>query len=243
MLLRDAAVTGFTESLVEEAALARLSANGWEILHGPDIAVGMAVAERSDPGYRDVILARRLRAALARLNPTLSAEAREDALRRLVQPAGATLIERNRSLHRHLLDGVTVEHRGRDGSIAGAIVNVIDFARPDTNEFIAINQFTVVEAGHERRPDIVLFVNGLPLGVIELKNPADEKATVHSAYKQLQTYQVQVPTLFEANAVLITSDGPPLASAWSGQGKSGSSHGGRSMAPRRRPHRLPSNES
>jgi type I restriction enzyme R subunit len=211
--------SSFTESIVEEAALARLGANGWKILHGPEIAVGMVAAERSDPGYRDVILAGRLRAALERLNPSLSGEAREDALRRLTQPAGATLIERNRSLHRYLVDGITVEHRRPDGSISGAIATVIDFARPEANEFIAINQFTVVEAGHERRPDIVLFVNGLPLAVVELKNPADEKATVHTAYKQLQTYQKQIPTLFEANGVLVTSDGTSARIGMLGSGE------------------------
>ena len=122
-------------------------------------------------------------------------------------------------MHRHLVDGITVEYRRPDGSIAGAIATVIDFAHPDANEFIAVNQFTVVEAGHERRPDIVLFVNGLPLGVIELKNPADEQATIHTAYKQLQTYQAQIPTLFEANAVLVTSDGTSARVGMLGSGE------------------------
>ena len=197
----------FTESIVEEAALARLGAIGWGVLHGPEIAVGMPAAERSDPGYRDVILEGRLRAALARLNAGLPPDAVEEAFRKLTRLAGPTLVERNRALHRMLVDGVTVEHRRPDGSIAGAQARVIDYDTPEANDWLAVNQLTVVEGGIERRPDIVLFVNGLPLGVIELKNPADDKATIHTAYRQLQTYQAQIPALFEANAVLVTSDG------------------------------------
>ena len=152
----------FTESIVEEAALARLGAIGWGVLHGPEIAVGMPAADRSDPGYRDVILEGRLRAALARLNPGLPADAVDDAFRKLTRVAGPTLIERNRALHRMLVDGVTVEHRRPDGSIAGAQARVIDYDDPEANDWLAVNQLTVVEGGIERRPDIVLFVNGLP---------------------------------------------------------------------------------
>ena len=197
----------FTESTVEEAALAVLGRLGWAVLHGPEIAVGTAAAERSDPAYRDVVLERRLRAALARLNPGLPAAAVDDAFRKLTRVAGPTLIERNRALHRMLVDGVTVEYRRPDGSIAGAQAQVIDFERPEANDWLAVNQFTVVDGGHERRPDVVLFLNGLPVAVIELKNPADEQATIHTAYRQLVTYQAQIPALFEANAVLVTSDG------------------------------------
>ena len=200
-------MTHFTESLVEEAALSWLAAIGWEVLHGPEIAVGQPAAERSDPGYRDVILEGRLRDALARRNPGLPPAAVEDAFRKVTRVASPTLIERNRALHRMLVDGVTVEHRRPDGSIAGAQARVLDFDDPEANDWLAVNQFTVVEGSIERRPDIVLFVNGLPLGVIELKNPADEKASVHTAYRQLQTYQAQIPALFEANAVLVASDG------------------------------------
>ena len=197
----------FTESIVEEAALAVLGRLDWAVLHGPEIAVGTAAAERADPGYRDVILERRLRAALARLNPGLPAAAVDDAFRKLTRVAGPTLIERNRALHRMLVDGVTVEYRRPDGSIAGAQAQVIDYERPEANDWLAVNQFTVVDGGHERRPDVVLFLNGLPVAVIELKNPADEQATIHTAYRQLVTYQAQIPALFESNAVLVTSDG------------------------------------
>ncbi|MHB8400211.1 MAG: type I restriction endonuclease subunit R, partial [Candidatus Limnocylindrales bacterium] len=199
--------SSFTESIVEEAALTWLGALGWSVLHGPEIAVGTPKAERSDPGYRDVILDGRLRAALTGLNPNLPPEAIDEAFRKLTRVALPTLIERNRALHRMLVDGVTVEHRRADGSIAGAQARVIDFDRPAANDWIAVNQFTVVEGGHERRPDVVLFVNGLPIGVVELKNPADEAATIWTAFNQLGTYQAQIPALFGTNAVLVVSDG------------------------------------
>jgi type I restriction enzyme R subunit len=167
----------FTESVVEEAALAWLEGLGYTVLHGPEIAVGMADAERTDAGYRDVILEWRLREAAVRLNPELPAEAIEDAFRRLTRVDAPSLIERNRAVHRMLVDGVTVEYRRADSSIAGGQARVIDFDAPDNNDWLAVNQFTVAEGQHVRRPDIVLFANGLPVAVVELKNPADENAT------------------------------------------------------------------
>jgi type I restriction enzyme R subunit len=197
----------FTESVVEEAALAWLEALGYVVLHGPDMAAGEPAAERSDLGYRDVVLAVRLRQSLVRLNPGLPSEALEDAYRKLMRADAPSLVERNRAMHRMLVDGVTVEYRRPDGSIAGAQAKVLDFAAPDNNDWLAVNQFTVAEGQHTRRPDVVLFVNGLPLAVIELKNPADENATIWSAFQQLQTYQAQIPALFATNAALIVSDG------------------------------------
>src|SRR5713101_6206026 len=197
----------FTESVVEEAALAWLEALGYAVRHGPEIAAGEAYAERSDPNYRDVVLENRLRQALVRLNPDLPQEALDDAYRKLTRDEALSLVERNRAVHRMLVDGVTVEYRRKDGSIAGAQARVIDFADPDNNDFLAVNQFTVAEGQHARRPDVVIFVNGLPLAVIELKNPADEAATVWSAFQLLETYQSQIPALFVANAVLVASDG------------------------------------
>ncbi len=198
---------GIAESVVEEAALAWLEGLGYAVRHGPEIAAGEPGAERSDPDYRDVVLERRLRDALARLNPQLPAEAVEDAYRRLTRADAPSAIVRNRALHRMLVEGVTVEYRRKDGSIAGAQARVIDFDEPGSNDWLAVNQFTVSDGQHTRRPDIVLFVNGLPLAVIELKNPAEEKATVWSAFQQLQTYQAQIPALFATNAALIASDG------------------------------------
>jgi type I restriction enzyme R subunit len=200
-------MSGFVESEVEDAALAWLDALGYSVLHGPDIAAGMLRAERSDPSYRDVVLEGRLRQALARLNPDLSADAVEDAYRKLTRTDAPSLVERNRAIHRMLVDGVTVEYRRADGSIGGAQASVIDFETPDNNDWLAVNQFTVADGQHTRRPDVVMFVNGLPLAVIELKNAADENATVWSAHQQLQTYQAQIPALFATNGVLVASDG------------------------------------
>ena len=197
----------FSESTVESATLAWLESLGYAVLHGPDIASGLPAAERTDPNYRDVILEGRLRQALVRLNPDLPSEALEDAYRKLTRSDAPSLLERNRSVHRMLVDGVTVEYRRKDGSIAGTQARVIDFEKPDNNDWLAVNQFTVSEGQHTRRPDVVVFVNGLPLAVIELKNPADENATLQSAWHQLQTYQAQIPVLFATNAALIISDG------------------------------------
>lgn len=197
----------FTESVVEDAALGWLEALGYQVLHGPDIAFDQPACERSGPDYRDVILEGRLRRALHRLNPDLPAEALEDAFRKLTRLDAPSLLERNRAMHKLLVDGVTVEYRRADGSIAGAQARVIDFGDPDSNDWLAVNQFTVADGQHLRRPDVVLFVNGVPLAVMELKNAADEKATIKAARNQLETYQAEVPALFASNTVLIVSDG------------------------------------
>jgi type I restriction enzyme R subunit len=194
-----------TESAVEEAALVWIESPGWAVKHGPEIASGELFAERVD--YGQVVLEDRLRQALALLNPGLPPEAIEDAFRRVIRPEGPSLDVRNRAIHRWLVDGVTVEYRRADGSIAGAQACVIDFEDPDNNDWLAVNQFTVAENKHNRRPDIVLFVNGLPLVVIELKNAADENATIWTAFHQLQTYQQEIPSLFAYNAALMVSDG------------------------------------
>ncbi|MDF0666330.1 MAG: HsdR family type I site-specific deoxyribonuclease [Nitrospira sp.] len=306
-------MTAFTESVVEDAALSWFEVLGYRVLHGPDIAAGEPAAERSDPNYRDVVLEGRLRQALVRLNPDLPSEALEDAFRKLTRMDASLLVERNRAVHRLLVDGITVEYRRKDlpaprpghffvyairctdesiyigqtenleqrwhqhlagtaadhtrkhrpvhlehyeehasrkaaverekwlktgygrtwlkreiaagrtrqagGSIAGAQARVIDFDRPDNNDWLAVNQFTVSEGQHTRRPDVVLFVNGLPLAVIELKNPADEDATIWSAYQQLQTYQAQIPSFFSTNAALIISDGVQSRIGTLGAGK------------------------
>ena len=196
---------GLTEAVVEDAALAWLKSLGWTIAHGPDIAPSAATEERTD--YGQVILEQRLKDALARLNPSLPADALDDAFRKLTLPVGATLEARNRAFHRMLVDGVTVEYRASDGSIRGMQAQVIDFDDMGANDWLAVNQFTVSENRHTRRPDIVLFVNGLPLGVIELKNPADEDATIWTAWQQFQTYKAELPTLFAFNELLMVSDG------------------------------------
>ena len=193
------------EAIIEGAAVQWMKALYYEDLNGPNISPGEPLAERT--GYEQVILEDRLHQALVRLNPALPSEAIEDAFRRVTRPAGATLVERNRVIHRWLVDGVTVEYRREDGSIAGAQARIIDFDDPENNDWLAVNQFTVVENKNNRRPDIVMFVNGLPLVVIELKNAADENATIWTAYNQLQTYQTEISSLFNYNAVLVVSDG------------------------------------
>jgi type I restriction enzyme R subunit len=195
----------FTESIVEDATLAWLESIGWRIAHGPEIAPDQLLAERRD--YGEVVLAQRLRDALARLNPALPAEALGDAFPKLTRPEGADLIQRNRALHRSLVNGVTIEYRTSEGELRGAQTRVIDFDDPASNDWLAVSQFSVMENKHSRRPDVVLFVNGLPLAVIELKNPADEDATIWTAFQQLQTYKVEIPSLFLPNAILLVSDG------------------------------------
>ena len=197
--------SSFTESEVETAALEWLEGLGWKVVHGPDIAPHAPGAQRTD--YREAVLEQRLRDALDRLNPNLPAEALDDAFRKLNRPEGSTLEARNRAFHRLLVDGVNIEYRAAGGAVRGAQVSVLDYENPANNEWLAVNQFTVVEGEHERRPDIVLFVNGLPLGLIELKNPADENATVWTAWNQIQTYKAELTDLFAFNALLIASDG------------------------------------
>ena len=193
------------ESTVETAALEWLSSQGWQIVYGPDIAPDTLNAERND--FTQVVLEERLRDALFNLNPGLSASALETGLRTLINPDGPTLETRNRAFHHALTRGVTVPVRRDDGTMSGEPATVVDFENPDNNDWLAVNQFTVKENQSTRRTDIVLFLNGLPLGIIELKNPADENTDVWDAWQQLQTYQNELPTLFSLNEFLIVSDG------------------------------------
>ena len=193
-----------TESVVEDAALDWFRELGYHVAGGPEMAPGPHGMRAS---HAEVMFESAVRSALRRLNPGLPEEALDDAFRKLTRPAGATLAARNRSFHRLLVDGVTVEYRTAGGAIRGAQAQVIDFDDPGANTWSAINQFTVIEHGNTRRPDLVLFVNGLPLAVIELKNAADAGATVWTAFHQLQTYMAEIPSLFACNAVLLASDG------------------------------------
>jgi len=170
----------FSESDVEGAALAWLGTAGWITRYGPDIAPDMPAAERRD--YSEVVLAQRLRDALARLNPTLPADVLEDVFRKLTRPEGADVPRRNRALHRLLVDGVTIEYRTHEGVLRGAQARVIDFGQPANNNWLAVHQFSVVENKHNRRADVMLFVNGLPVALLELKNAASETATIAGAY-------------------------------------------------------------
>ena len=198
-------MTRFDESHVEDAALEWLAGSGWTVVKHSDIASDAQAAERTK--HDEVVLERRLRDALARLNPNLPIEAVDEAFRKLIRPEGGTLPVRNRAFHQMLTHGVTVEYRDENGVIRGGQVRVVDFDDADANDWLVFNQFTVVENRHKRRLDVVLVVNGLPLGLIELKNPADEDATVWTAWRQLQTYKDELPSLFALNAVLVVSDG------------------------------------
>ncbi|MCD6236366.1 MAG: type I restriction endonuclease subunit R [Thermoplasmata archaeon] len=192
-----------SEEDVEQFALDVLTGLGYERVYGPDISEGGLNPERR---YDEVVLVQRLRRAIDKFNPGVPQEAKEEAIKKVLRVTSQNLVENNHVFHRMLVDGVDVEYR-KDGRIVGDKVWLFDFKELGNNEFLAVNQFTVIEGNNNRRPDIVLFVNGLPLVVIELKNPAEEEATIWSAYNQLQTYMQEIPSLFHFNEILIISDG------------------------------------
>ena len=198
------------ESTVEEAALEILEGLGYTILHGPEIAPGELLAERTD--YSEVVLVERLQQALARINPRVPGEAIEEAVRKILSIQAPNLEESNRRFQRFLTDGINVEYRASDlpaqaGRIVYDQVQLFDFDDPANNDWLAVNQFTVIENKNNRRPDVVIFLNGLPLAVFELKNLADENATIKDAFDQFQTYKHDIPSLFHTNELLIISDG------------------------------------
>jgi type I restriction enzyme R subunit len=182
-------MTHFTESAIEQAALDWFKDLGYTVLFGGDIAPEEPTSERSD--YGEVILSGRLMTAFARINPTIPPEALEDAFRKVTRPSSPSLVGNNRAFHKMLSDGIEVEYRTPDGHIKGDKVWLVDFETPDNNDWLAVNQFTVLENHINRRPDLVIFVNGLPLAVIELKNAADENATIWSAFHQLRPVCLQ----------------------------------------------------
>src|SRR3990170_8052100 len=189
-----------TESNIEDVALEILSELGYKILHGPDIAPDGINPQRKS--YSDVVLIKRLRDAVDRINPNIPEEEREEVVKKVLRSESPLLIINNQSFHKKLVEGVDIEYRKKDGSIANDKVWLFDFKNPHNNEFLAVNQFTVVENNNNRRPDIILFINGLPLVIIELKNPADENATLWTAFNQLETYKTQIPSLFNYNGIM-----------------------------------------
>lgn len=193
-----------TESEIEQATLNWFDELEYSILYGPDIAPGELFAERTS--YSDVVLVKRLRSALARINPNIPEEALEDAVRKVLRSEHPSLIENNRAFHSYLINGVPVEYQA-EGRTVHDQVWLIDFSELDNNDWLAVNQFTVVEAHHNRRPDVVVFINGLPLALIELKNLAQENVTIKDAFQQIQTYKAEIPSLFDYNDTLIISDG------------------------------------
>ena len=193
-----------TESEIEQIALDILSNDlGYTVLYGPDIAEG----DSKERDYTEVILQQRLRNAIDKFNPTIPEEAREEAFKKALRTVTVSLADNNEHFHRMLTEGVDVKFSIGEGKTKTDKVWLIDFENPNNNEFLAINQFTVVENHNNKRPDIVLFVNGLPLVVIELKNATDETADVKAAYNQLQTYKQLIPSLFNYNTFLLVSDG------------------------------------
>lgn len=192
------------ENAIEQAALEILVEMGYEILNGPDIAFDGLHPEREN--YQDVVLIDRLRNAINKFNPKIPQTAKDEALKKVLRSETPDLITENRKFHKMLIDGIDVEYR-RDGRIVYDKVWLFDFKTPINNEFLAVNQFTIIENNINRRPDIVVFINGLPIVVIELKNPVDDNATIKTAYNQLETYKNQIPSIFHYNELMVVSDG------------------------------------
>ena len=187
-----------TESEIETLAIECLQALGFDYVYGPDIAPDSANPERES--FAEVLLLSRLRNAVARINPTLPAAALDEAIKVVQRISSPELLANNEAFHRLLTEGVNVSYQ-KDSNTRGDLVWLIDFANPDNNEFVVANQFTIIENNQNKRPDIILFVNGLPLVVIELKNAADENTTLTSAYRQLETYKQTIPSLFTYNVL------------------------------------------
>ncbi|WP_347987732.1 type I restriction endonuclease subunit R [Methylomonas sp. AM2-LC] len=193
-----------TEDQLEQETLGWLTEVGYTSINGPDIAVDGIAAERSN--YLQVILVERLRQAINRLNSAIPLVACEDALQQVLNLDAPGLLAANRHFHRLLVNGVRVQYQ-KDGETIGDFVRLIDFAEVSANEWLAVNQFSIKGPKHTRRPDIILFINGLPLGLLELKNPADENADIWKAFDQIQTYKEQIPDVFQYNEVLVITDG------------------------------------
>ena len=196
--------SSLTEDAIEQYQLKLLQNLGYAYHHGYDLQPEGKDQERENFG--DVVLKTRLQQAINRLNPNIPADALNQAQREIFNIASSDLLNNNEIFHKYLTEGITVEYQ-KNGETRGEPVNLIDWHNIDNNEFLVVNQFTVIEDNHNRRPDLVIFINGLPLVVIELKNAVDEKANLRAAYNQLQTYKRKIPSLFTYNALLVISDG------------------------------------
>ncbi|MCW4002681.1 MAG: type I restriction endonuclease subunit R, partial [Candidatus Bathyarchaeota archaeon] len=192
------------ESEVEAMCLDMLKALGYGVVYGPDISEGGSSEERK---AGEVVLVGRLRQALRRINRSVPDAALDEALKKVLRSESQGLVENNQAFHRLVINGVNVQYKRPDGGVKDDVVWLFDFQNIANNEFLAVNQFTIKEERHERRPDIVIFVNGLPLVLVELKNAADENATLSGAYKQLGTYMQEIPSIFRYNEILVISDG------------------------------------
>ncbi|MFM8850106.1 MAG: type I restriction endonuclease subunit R, partial [Cytophagales bacterium] len=196
-------MNSISENEIEEIALGYLQGLGYQYLNGLVLSPDGEHPERQ---YNEVVLVTRLRDAIEKLNPTITQDAKEDALKKVLRTDSPNALINNETFHKYLTEGVDVEVRTADG-IRGEKVYIVDFNQPNNNEFLAVNQFTIIEGNQNKRPDIILLINGLPLVVIELKNAVIEKADVEAAFNQIQTYQNTIPSLFTYNAISIISDG------------------------------------
>jgi len=194
-----------SEAAVEQALLDQLRALDYSIEREEDIGPDGHRPERES--HDEVVLKKRFEDAVARLNPGLPLEARQDAIRKVMQSELPSLLEENRRIHKLITEGVDVEYYANDGTLTAGKVTLINFEQPEQNDWLAVSQFVVIKGQNNRRPDVVVFVNGLPLGVIELKAPGSAGAHLLGAFNQLQTYKQQIPQLFNTNALLVTSDG------------------------------------
>jgi type I restriction enzyme R subunit len=197
-------MTKITENHIETLAIERLQSLGYQYIYAPDIGPDSDSPERAN--YEQILLLNRLEKAVRKINPTIPAEAQNEAIKVIQRISSPELLANNEAFHRLLTEGIPVSKRV-DGNERGDRVWLIDFKNPGNNEFLVANQFTIIENGNNKRPDILLFVNGIPLVVIELKNAADENATVRSAFQQIDTYKAIIPGLFTFNGFVVISDG------------------------------------
>ncbi len=202
-------MTGLNESTVEDAALEYLARLGYQTAWGPSLAPGESGQERAS--FDQIYMHGRLRGAVRRINPDIDAALIDEAIKRLVRAESQNPVAENFRVHKLVTEGVAVEHRGTDGAVRTTRIWLIDYEDPSNNDWVAVNQFTIIENGKNRRPDVIVFVNGIPLGLLELKNPTDEHATLKGAWNQLQTYRHDIPSLFVPNAVAVISDGTSAA--------------------------------
>ncbi|MDH6423125.1 type I restriction endonuclease subunit R [Aurantimicrobium minutum] len=198
-------MTTVNESTIEAAALQYFSELGYQTVWGPNVAPGEPGEERSS--FDQVFLMGRLKNSLIRLNRSVRIEQIEEALKKLKRPESQNVIDENYRVHKLITEGVPIEHRGEDGQVLTTRVWLVDFERPERNDWVAINQFTIIENGKNRRPDVIVFLNGIPVGLLELKNSAAEHATLRNAWNQVQTYRKDIASLFVSNAVTVISDG------------------------------------
>ena len=193
-----------TENIIEQSAIEILQLQGWDYVNGPEISPEGQSCEREN--YSQIVLVNRLRSAIAQINPTIPRDAQEAAIQKALRIASPDLLHNNEEFHRLLVEKVKVPYQ-EDGYERSHEVSLIDFENPSNNQYLVVNQYTIIENNQNKRPDILLFVNGLPLVVIELKNAASEHADIKSAYQQIQTYKAIIPSLFTYNAICILSDG------------------------------------